>query len=317
MFGTHAAKLHANGWPWLIPIMAGQKRPALVKWQHFGPTPMTTPQIASMARSYTSAGIGLAYNNGAVMSVDLDVLDPTKAMDSAMLTMNILGETPLIRFGRAPKSLLVYRAAPGLQISGKGFGKFELYWKAGQTVFFGKHPDGFSYRWPDKSPLDVSPNDLPTVTTAMVAALIKDSRIPAWIDRSPCCQWRSLNHRGSGAAFASDRSSGHVAKVLPTLRAATDPLAKATEIVADAGEGDRYHTAMGVIIGLAMMGFSDREIASAVFGAYLAKFTPEEMVSRTPPIISGLRWARASTGPDRMAVDARFPANFGWRSPKC
>ncbi len=68
--------------------------------------------------------------------------------------------------------------------------------------------------------------------------------------------------------------------------------------------------------GLVMMGFSDSEVANAVFGAYVAKFTPEEKVSRAPRIISGLRWARANTGPDRLAVDARLPANFGWRPPK-
>ena len=101
-----------------------------------------------------------AARSSASISTYLTLLRPQRRRVAAV---GILGDTPLRRIGRPPKSLLLYRAAPDLVVKGKNFGGgLEVFFKSGQTVFFGIHPDtGHGYSWPRQSPLEVAPAGSP------------------------------------------------------------------------------------------------------------------------------------------------------------
>lgn len=77
----------------------------------------------------------------------------------------------MIRIGRPPKVLVVYKA--GLGCYGHT-AQPEVYWNKGQTVFFGMHPDTKApYRWQWGSPATRKLNDLPAINGAQVQAFLR------------------------------------------------------------------------------------------------------------------------------------------------
>jgi hypothetical protein len=244
MFGDLAPRLRAAGWKALIPLQPSEKRPVFAAWQFYNRTPPAEAKIAHWAATLPQAGIGLAYGPDEVAGVDLDFLDAPAAEATLNITIGVLGATPLVRIGRAPKKLLLYRLPPGLPVPGKNFGGFELFSRSGQTVLFGRHPDGFDYRWPGESPLTVAPADLPEITSQSLADWLQ-AMTPYHrpIARKPSLALRAHvpkpPKRAPTLVSASDVKSGAVAEVLPCLRAAADPLTEAARLVDESAEGSR------------------------------------------------------------------------------
>jgi hypothetical protein len=121
---------------------------------------------------------------GDIVGVDVDVLD-TGIVDTivSMIEGNA-GPTPLVRVGRAPKTLLVYRAeqrfakikTPELFFPDGTKGQVELLAKGQQFVADGIHPDtGSAYRWTDRTPADFPLEELPVVTQEQCRALIAEA----------------------------------------------------------------------------------------------------------------------------------------------
>ena len=76
-----------------------------------------------------------------------------------------LGQTPAIRIGRAPKRLLVYRAAE--PFAGFKYPPVEVLGLGQQFVAYGRHPDtGEPYQWPVETLADLAPEELPAITEA-------------------------------------------------------------------------------------------------------------------------------------------------------
>jgi hypothetical protein len=98
---------------------------------------------------WPEAGIGIA--TGRVIGIDIDVLsDPHLAKRIEDLAREMLGDTPALRIGRAPKRLLVYRADQPF----KGFKRppIEVLGLGQQFVAYGLHPEtGQPYDWPLES----------------------------------------------------------------------------------------------------------------------------------------------------------------------
>ncbi len=174
MFAEFAPRVRERGWQSLIPLRPGQKRPAIFKWNVFNKRPPTEAEFAKWMRIYWNYGVGLAFGLDDVIGVDLDWTDPAIAARAWDITKDILGETPLVRIGRPPKKLALYRCDPGLVV-GKAYGGFELFTRSGQCVIFGIHPDtGQPYRWLTDTPATLGPADLPLVTRKQIFALIDE-----------------------------------------------------------------------------------------------------------------------------------------------
>lgn len=102
----------------ILPIAEAQKWPG--EFIQGGWRPMKgwncqalakTPQaLVDIWSAYPGCGVGICCGGQSrIIGVDIDILDPDVAGAVRRKFEEILGSTPLIRVGQAPKSLLVYR----------------------------------------------------------------------------------------------------------------------------------------------------------------------------------------------------------------
>lgn len=167
-FGEAALRLLDNGYE-PLPIRPGQKRPAPRQWTSL---PIDEPQVEAWARQYPDHGVGL--RTGALVGVDIDLLDPDLAWQVMQLATDRLGDT-LMRVGLWPKRLLIYRnlaplpklSVPGVEILGAGQ----------QFVGFGIHPDtGRPYEWvTGETPCEVPVDQLPVVDEALLQLFLAEA----------------------------------------------------------------------------------------------------------------------------------------------
>ena len=152
-------RLVANGYP-ILPIMPGTKKPGRFRngawsdypdWTRHAERPTTENELG-VWQAWPEAGVGIVC--GSVVAVDIDVLEPDLALLIEQLARERLGDTPALRIGRAPKRLLVYRAAepfPGIRRA-----PLEVLGLGQQFVAHAVHPDtGRPYDWPDDSLADL------------------------------------------------------------------------------------------------------------------------------------------------------------------
>lgn len=176
---SHGERLVDNGYS-VIPIMPGSKVPGrftagrwvpYADWTRHADRP-TKPFELDIWRRWPGCGVGIAC--GAVVGIDIDVTDPALAFELARLAGEILGETPGIRIGQAPKRLLVYRAAAAFP--GRKRLPLEVLAHGQQFVAHATHPGtGQPYAWPEETLLDVPLASLPVVDEAGAMA---------WLDRA-------------------------------------------------------------------------------------------------------------------------------------
>src|SRR5258708_721138 len=100
-FGQIAPSLLSMGFS-PVPIKPDTKRSAVPGWPS-----EPDEQIWLQQYGVWYTGIRTGYNN--IVAIDLDVVDEQLARDLLDLAIRSFGPTPLVRIGRAPKSLLVYR----------------------------------------------------------------------------------------------------------------------------------------------------------------------------------------------------------------
>jgi hypothetical protein len=181
-------RLRGNGWP-SIPItphdgehQSDGKRPAIRDWQRHAvydekaPLPLLR-EIESVARRYPDAeGTGIPC--GSVIGIDIDVSDPMLVDEIEGMAVSVFGPTPFVREGRAPRRMLVYRAAEEMPksahkaLNGAGDG-IDIQAVGSQFVAFGIHRvTRRPYRWLGESPLTASPEGAPEITAEEVSAFL-------------------------------------------------------------------------------------------------------------------------------------------------
>ncbi len=175
-----------------VPVMG--KRPLLPDWRAAAARAdeaelqrWTTTFSYPNAKGGQSTYRGDQHSNtgllcGQLVGVDIDVLDAPLAERLEGLAREMLGDTPLLRIGRAPKRLLAYRTATpmakaetveGLKLPNGSPAQIEILGQGQQFVAYGIHPDTQQdYEWPGQGPDTVALADLPAVTEAGVAAFL-------------------------------------------------------------------------------------------------------------------------------------------------
>ncbi|MBM3083299.1 PriCT-2 domain-containing protein [Chelatococcus daeguensis] len=177
--------LHRNGYrpvPVLgahVAMKAAGKRPMMKGWETVCAS-ADEAEIARWARAQRNCtNTGLLC--GDLVGVDIDVLDVNLADRLRDLALAMLGPTPLLRIGKAPKCLLAFRTdAPFDKVQTSEFqmldgtvARVEVLASGQQFVAFGIHPGTRApYHWPDRSPLEVPLTDLPIVSRDTCAAFI-------------------------------------------------------------------------------------------------------------------------------------------------
>ena len=190
----------------------------------------------------------------------------------------------MLRVGRPPKRLALYRGAPGLVVDGKTFNSFEIFSRSGQCVLYGVHPQtGQPYRWLTDSPTTIAPVDLPIVGSEQIVALIEGLQQLDPVTRRDTV--RARGHKKSGITAG-------ILHALPDVEdapaeAAADPHGRAAWQKAQ-HDGRRR-------LALAMRGYSDAAIFDALDDAYylVNDFSIEEA---TAEVSNAIRWARERAG---------------------
>jgi putative DNA primase/helicase len=152
---------------------------------------------------------------GDAVSFDVDVLDAAIVDRIVALIERKLGPTPLVRIGRPPKTLLVYRAeprfgkvlTPELFFSDGSKAQVELLAEGQQFVADGIHPDtGEPYRWTDGTPADVPLGELPAVALADALAIIAEAE---WILREAGAREKEKEKPAKAARKKSNGAAGN------------------------------------------------------------------------------------------------------------
>ncbi len=212
----YGERLVDNGYS-VIPIIPGTKVPGRFTSGEWSPYPdwarhcdrPTKPFEVDIWRRWPGCGVGIA--TGAVVGIDIDILDGALAIQIAELATSMLGDTPCLRIGRAPKRLLVYRAAT--PFAGRKRHPLELLARGQQFVAYAVHPDtGRPYEWPEDSLVELPVSRLPVVDEASCAAfldaawqLVPDEvRVNSILADAPTSTWRGPSDpKGTRDAIAA------------------------------------------------------------------------------------------------------------------
>lgn len=212
----YGERLVDNGYS-VIPIMPGTKVPGQFRSGEWTPYPdwsrhcdrPTKPFEVDIWRRWPGCGIGIA--TGAVVGIDIDILEGALAIQLAELATSMLGDTPCLRIGRAPKRLLVYRAET--PFAGRKRHPLELLARGQQFVAYAIHPDtGRPYEWPDESLVEMPLSRLPVVDEAGCTAfldaawqLVPDEvRVNSILAAAPTSTWRGPSDpKGTRDAIAA------------------------------------------------------------------------------------------------------------------
>lgn len=166
-FGVAIAE---NGYE-VIPIIPGEKRPAGKNWQKLAGTVEGVHDYIADGKG--DHGIGIKAR--LCPAVDIDVLDEQVNEEIQQIILDVVGDTPLKRIGKAPKVLWVYRAEKdsmfpkvdtGTWLDTQGReSKCEILADGQQFVAAHIHPDtGKPYKWLGQSPLNLPRKSVPLLT---------------------------------------------------------------------------------------------------------------------------------------------------------
>lgn len=169
MYGKDIASLGYR----VLPIMPNTKKPGrytadgwvpMTGWNDYATEP-AAPGTIDIWSTWPDCGIGIACGN--VVGIDIDVLDEDAAENCRRLIEIRLGPTPLVRFGKYPKLLMVYRTiAPFKKIK---MGPIEALCQGQQFVAYSIHPDtGVEYQWDGTNLYDTAFHQIPAVSAEQV-----------------------------------------------------------------------------------------------------------------------------------------------------
>lgn len=127
--------------------------------------------------------------SGYTFALDIDITDEALCLDVVNIAEEILGPTPFMREGMAPKIAMIYRHAPDDKISNlsryftvteedgtvrKSDHGVEIISNGKQLTFHGRHhKTGRYFRWLDDTPLLSGPEAVPLVSSVMVKAFLE------------------------------------------------------------------------------------------------------------------------------------------------
>ncbi len=184
------ASLVDHGFP-ILPIQPCTKKPGMYslgawhdypKWSRHCERDTTDNEV-DIWGEWPQAGIGIAA--GRVIGIDIDVIhSESLALAIEALAKRLLGDTPAVRIGNAPKRLLVYRAAQPFK--GFKYAPIEVLGLGQQFLAYGIHPDtGKPYDWPVQTLADMSFKDLPVITEAQAREFAKEAYLMIPVELRP------------------------------------------------------------------------------------------------------------------------------------
>ena len=169
-FAAVAQPVAEHGWR-PFPGLQTSKVPAMKGWSGLNNTEWDADDLAAAITEYQPADdycCCLAVQAD-IVALDADIVDPEHAAFANDLADNLLGNTPLVRIGLAPKQIRIYRA--GNHIKSRKLHPLEIFCGSGQFIAFGWHAKaGRPYLWPHESPLTIATDNhaIPAVKQAQI-----------------------------------------------------------------------------------------------------------------------------------------------------
>ena len=299
MFGSYAGQLVDAGWPAVLPLKPGTKRPAFSRWQVFNTRRPTAAQVDAWAELFPDGGVGHAAGHD-LLFVDLDFKERSAAATARQALLDHLRYSPLLRVGQEPKSMAFYRLPPNHGLSSCSFQGLQLFATTGQVVLLGIHPETHQpYHWPDAHPTEAGPAETPLVTPRQVDAFLESL--------APLTQAHEL--------ILERASFGTATPYLEAL-AASDAPDHVTAALLMAKGTPRHPTMVGLTIALVMRGHDDKAVEISLLPAYLERCPAVEHRTRKADFRRNLRWIRKRFGPPGAELQQRLGAErwSRWRS---
>ena len=261
-FGAVAQRLAERGWR-PFPGFQATKTPAMRGWPDLNQSEWDDADLVAAIGDYHPANnfcCCLAVPSE-IVAIDLDIMDAQHADAAGKLAEDILGKTPLVRIGFAPKQICIYRS--GGAVRSRKIHPLEIFSGTGQFIGYGWHEKADRpYIWPLRSPLDVSANSdaIPMVT-------------PAQLDRFSTELFKVVPRRLLPARKGRPTSTGRLQTIgerLAMLSMLHSSWKRAAAIVlGEAVEGCRNDTAWTVVASAAARGIPD-DVVWELFERYFS-----------------------------------------------
>ncbi len=172
-----------NGWSVWPQDRDGKRMPsriedAVVAWKPFQERPPSEAEMKRFVRHAPRANVACALGtaSGNTFCVDVDCMDEAVSRRIQAIAAEVLGQTPFIRIGRAPKVALIYRYDGGgspasrmVKLEGRDECAVEILGAGKALTLHGIHYiTGRFFHWPELSPLTSCPDEAPAVPAALV-----------------------------------------------------------------------------------------------------------------------------------------------------
>jgi hypothetical protein len=154
----------------VIPGKYGSKLPAIKEWTRYCYQLPTVDEVYSWTRNFEESNLDLALGSASgVIALDLDCTDQ-RILD---VIMPILPQSPVTKIGSKGETRFFRfsgEATEALKFNGEMVVEI-LSNNKKTTLPPSRHPNGLTYRWVDKSLLDVNKEELPILPPALFAHL--------------------------------------------------------------------------------------------------------------------------------------------------
>ncbi len=300
-FAAVARQVAEHGWR-PFPGLQTSKIPAMRGWSGLNHAEWDDADLVAAISDYQPADgyCCCLAAHAEIVVIDADIINPEHAAFANELANNILGNTPLVRIGFAPKQISIYRA--GDRIRSHKLHPVEIFCGTGQFIAFGWHEKaGRPYIWPQASPLTINADShaIPAVKQAQIERFTIElfKTVPRRL--LPTRQGRP------GGADAPQTISARL-RMLTALHGSWKRAA--TVVLSEAGEGYYNETLWAVVTSAAGRGISE-DVVWELFTKHFnrdpevsaAKVVSDfaSMIERTRPALrqpSVMTFIPASTG---------------------
>lgn len=233
-FSNVAEPLLRKGWS---PIPCTGKAP-WVPWKEYLHRQPSDLEVRAWSMDYPTANTAIVLGTvPGVVAVDFDEDDVVEAMRLGEAADEILGPSPVVRVGRYPRHVRLYRAR---RVRSRRFGNIEVLGQGHLIMAYGIHPDtDEAYRYPGDALINLRPTDLPRITARQVEQLRDEVlRLDAQVPQHGAI--RGMEHSSDltldeclGGVKQGHRNQAMV-KIAAIFRAAGKPEAEAIKAVLDA-----------------------------------------------------------------------------------
>lgn len=116
IFSDAAPLMVGRGWSVWPQERHGRRMPSrvdgqVVRWGEYADRLPTEAEVRLFCREAGNANVALAlgFASGRTFAIDIDCMDEQVSARVQAIAFSVLGQTPFVRIGRAPKAALIYR----------------------------------------------------------------------------------------------------------------------------------------------------------------------------------------------------------------